>query len=60
MKNNPLIDVLAILLCLLAVIAAGHWFEAKKQKESLQQNEKRVELVADKKKTFESLVKITE
>lgn len=65
MKNNPLIDALAILLCLLAVIAAGHWFQLKtevnkQQKENLQQNQKRVELVVDKKQTFESLIKITE
>ena len=59
MKNNPLIDVTVILMCILAVIALGHYFEAKKQKESLQQNEKRVELKVDK-KSFEYLSKRTE
>lgn len=42
--NRPLIDVLAILICIIAVVAIGQYYIAKKDKESLQQTEKRVEL----------------
>lgn len=45
MKNNPLIDAAAILLCILAVVLVGQYYIAKKDREiSLQQIEKRVEL----------------
>lgn len=30
MKNNPLIDAAAILLCMLAVIAVGHYMQTQK------------------------------
>lgn len=61
MKNNPLIDVAAILLCLLAVIAIGHYMKTKKEQEnSLKSVEKRVELKVNKNQTFESLSKRTE
>lgn len=43
MKNNPLIDVAAILMCILAVIALGHYFEAKKQRESPHKVEQKAE-----------------
>lgn len=36
MKNNPLIDAAAILICLLAVIAVGHYMKSKKEQEVLQ------------------------
>lgn len=64
MKNNPLVDVLAILLCLLAVVVLGQYYIHKKAAEniSLHQIEKRVELKADKKdmSTFETAMKTTE
>lgn len=45
MKNNPLVDAAAILLCLLVVIAVGHYMKTKKEQEnSLQKVENRVEL----------------
>jgi len=45
MKNNPLIDVAAILICMLAVVLIGQYYIHKKDKEmGLQQIEKRVEL----------------
>lgn len=64
MKNNPLIDAAAILLCMLAVIAVGHYLQTKKQN-SLQQNEKRVELKEPARpkidlSKFEAAVKHTE
>lgn len=31
MKNNPLIDVAAILICLLAVVIAGQYFISQKR-----------------------------
>lgn len=60
MKNNPLIDVAAILICILAVVLIGQYYIAKKDKESLQQVEKRVEVKKEVPKTFEQLVKLTE
>lgn len=64
MKNNPLIDAAVILICLLAVVAIGQYYIAKKDREtSLQQIEKRAELKADKKVdlySFEHLQKRTE
>lgn len=59
MKNNPLVDVAAILVCLLAVIVGGQYFINQKKENSLKSVEKRVELKVDK-KSFESAVKITE
>ena len=44
MKNkNPLIDVAVILICILATVAVGHYYIAKKERESLQQTEDHVE-----------------
>ena len=45
MKNkNPLIDVAVILICILATVAVGHYYIAKKERESSLQNvEGRVE-----------------
>lgn len=66
MKSHPLIDALAILLCLLAVIAVGHYMKNKKEQEnSLQQVEKRVELKEQSSpkidlSKFEAAVKYTE
>lgn len=66
MKNNPLIDAGAILICLLAVIAVGHYMKSKKEQEnSLQQVEKRVELKEQARpkidlSKFEAAVKTTE
>lgn len=60
--TNPLIDVLAILMCALLVVLIGQYYIAKKDREtSLQQIEKRVELKADKKDVskFEIAVKPT-
>lgn len=53
--KNPLIDVAAILICLLAVVVAGQYFINQKKENSLKSIEKRVEL-----KTFEHLSKRTE
>jgi hypothetical protein len=36
MKNNPLVDVAAILLCILAVVLVGQYYIAKKDREVLQ------------------------
>lgn len=61
--KNPLVDVAAILICILAVVAIGQYYIAKKDREmSLHQIEKRVELKADKKErlTFQQAVKVTE
>lgn len=60
--KSPLIDIAAILMCMLLVILVGQYYIHKKAVEnnSLHEIEKRVELKADKKQTFESLVKITE
>lgn len=58
--KNPLIDVAAILICLLAVIVGGQYFINQKKENSLKSVEKRVELKVDKNQTFESLSKITE
>ena len=57
--KNPLVDVSAILICLLAVIVGGQYFINQKRENSLKSVEKRVELKVDK-KSFESAVKITE
>lgn len=57
--KNPLVDVAAILICLLAVIVGGQYFISQKKENSLKSVEKRVELKVDK-KSFESAVKITE
>ena len=45
MKNNPMIDVavILILICILATVAVGHYYIAKKERESLQQTEDHVE-----------------
>lgn len=63
MNKSPLVDVLAILICLLAVVVLGQYYIHKKDMEnnSLQEVEKRVELKTDKKdmSKFESAVKIT-
>lgn len=60
--KNPLIDVAAILICLLAVVIGGQYFINQKKENSLKSVEKRVELKVDKKDTskFETAVKITE
>lgn len=60
--KSPLTDIAAILMCMLLVILVGQYYIHKKaaKNNSLHQIEKRVELVVDKKQTFESLVKITE
>lgn len=61
MKKYLMTDITAVLLCIAATLIGGYFFlqseviEQKKQKESLQQKEKRVEL-----KTFEHLSKRTE
>lgn len=61
MKNNPLIDVAAILICLLAVIVGGQYFINQKKENNLKSVEKKVELRLDKKPiTFESASKVTE
>lgn len=63
MKNkNPLIDIAAILMCMLPVVLVGQYYIHKKAvgNNSLHQIEKCVELKEDKKQPFESLVKITE
>lgn len=61
--KNPLVDVAAILICLLAVVIGGQYlgqyFINQKRENSLKSVEKRVELKIDK-KSFESAVKITE
>ena len=44
MKNkNPLIDVAVILICILATVAVGHYYIAKKERENLQKAEEAVE-----------------
>lgn len=56
-------DVAAGLMLLIVILAGGYVYlndQANKQKEVLQIPQKHVELRADKKQTFESLVKITE
>lgn len=56
-------DIVATLAFLVVVLAGGYVYlnsQVIKQKEVLQVPEKRVELKADKKQTFESLVKRTE
>ncbi len=60
--KSPLVDVIAILMCMLLVVLVGQYYIHKKAVEnnSLHQIEKRVELKVDKKQTFESLVKVTE
>lgn len=56
MKNNPLVDVAAILLCILAVVVIGQYYIAKKDKETIfQVTQKHVEV-----KAFEAKVKVTE
>lgn len=56
MKNNPLVDVGAILLCILAVVVIGQYYIAKKDKEIIfQVPQKHVEA-----KTFENLSKRTD
>lgn len=59
--KNPLVDVAAILICLLAIVIAGQYFINQKRENSLKSVEKKVELRTDKKPiTFESAVKRTE
>lgn len=60
--KSPLTDIAAILMCMLLVVLVGQYYIHKKaaKNNSLHQIEKRVELKAEKKETFESLVKITE
>jgi hypothetical protein len=67
-NNNPLVDVLAILLCMLAVVALGQYFiKHKKDSEpSLHKIEQRLELKQEAskskvqlEKSFESAVKVT-
>lgn len=54
--KSPLVDVAAILLCILAVVVIGQYYIAKKDKETIfQVTQKHVEV-----KTFESLNKRTE
>lgn len=66
MKNNPLIDAAAILLCILAVVLVGQYYITKKDREiGLQQIEKRVELKEQLRpkidlSKFEAAVKTTE
>lgn len=56
MKNNPLVDVAAILLCILAVVVIGQYYITKKDKEIIfQVPQKHVEV-----KTFENLSKRTD
>lgn len=51
MKNNPLIDVVGILFCILAVVVIGQYYIAKKDKETIFQfPQKHAET-----KTFENL-----
>lgn len=66
--NNPLVDVLAILLCMLAVVVLGQYFiKHKKDSEpSLHKIEQRLELkqednkgLKDLEKSFEVSVKTT-
>lgn len=59
--KNPLVDVAAILICLLAIVIGGQYFINQKRENSLKSIEKKVELRVDKKPTtFESAVKTTE
>jgi type II secretory pathway predicted ATPase ExeA len=62
--KNPLVDVAAILICILAVVLIGQYYIHKKDKEmSLQQIEKRVGLKEQPKVnlySFEYLSKRTE
>lgn len=65
MKNNPLIDAAAILLCLLAVIAVGHYMKNKKEQEVLQIPSKNKVVPAIPRhhvdmSRFETSVKVTE
>ena len=65
MKNNPLIDTAVILICLLAVVAIGQYYIAKKDRENtLHAFERRLESRFDTKDVdmikFESAVKYTE
>lgn len=54
--TNPLIDVAAILICILAVVVIGQYYIAKKDKETIfQVPQKHIEV-----KAFESKVKVTE
>jgi len=56
--KNPLIDVAAILMCILMIVAMGQYYIHKKEKESVVENissDNRVE-----KFKFETLVKQTE
>lgn len=60
--KSPLVDIAAILMCMLLVVLVGQYYIHKKaaKNNSLHQIEKRVELKTDKKQGFESLVKTTE
>jgi len=59
--KNPIVDVAAILICLLAVVIGGQYFINQKRENSLKSIEKKVELRVDKKPiTFETAVKTTE
>lgn len=67
MKNNPLIDVAVILICILATVAVGHYYIAKKERESLQKAEEAVESKTQKMippvvdwSKFETAMKVTE
>lgn len=69
MKNkNPLLDVAVILICILATVAVGHYYIAKKERESSLQNveepvesrtQKMIPPVVDWSK-FETAMKVTE
>lgn len=63
--KSPIVDVLAILICILAVVVIGQYYIAKKDKENrLHAFEKRLESRVDLKgvdmNKFESAVKHTE
>lgn len=63
--KNPIIDIAAILICILAVVLIGQYYIAKKDRENLQQIEKRVELKTQPRpkidlSSFEAAAKRTE
>jgi len=59
--KSPLVDVAAILICILAVVLIGQYYIHKKDKEmSLQQLDKRIELKEQSIPEFEAAVKHTE
>ena len=65
-STNPMIDVAAILICILAVVLIGQYYIAKKDRETkLQEIDKRVELKEEPRpkidlSRFEASVKHTE